>query len=308
MLTADDAGFDIAPVAARLLEQLPHKLEKQSSGYTKMIQYLKHLAAGGQRRFMDDLVVASTYTARSAAFGELKTQVSEACKSQDWTKVKSLCQEIMDKHATLASLWRIKPGMLKIQNKKAYDDLLTTDFGHDIDATTKSKHLDLCNKIFADAEMSRVPWQVGKNGEFSESIEPLDEAFLHEMLTGETKKAEPPTALIDSGPSLTGTKPKPEEDFEHFKPLLRSSFITTMQKNLSAEDVCRIMNVSASAMRVFANALNPDFVWEDLGENFRGVILGLLQNRSNREGSCPAARLLELGDYKKTLKIEGVLP
>ncbi|KAL2802364.1 hypothetical protein BJX63DRAFT_415262 [Aspergillus granulosus] len=308
MLTADDAGFDIAAVAARLLEQLPHKLEKQSLGYTKMIQYLEHLAAGGQRRFMDDLVVASTYTARSAAFGELKTQVSEACKSQDWTKVKSLCQEIMDKHATLASLWRIKPGMLKIQNKKVYDDLLTTDFGHEIDATTKSKNLVLCNKVFADAEMSRVPWQVGKNGEFGESIELLDEAFLHEILTGEKNEAEPPTALIDPGPALAETKPKPEDDFEPFKHLLRSSFITTMQKKLSAEDVCHIMNVSTSAMRVFVNALNPDFVWEDLGENFRGVILGLLRDRSNREGSYPAARLLELGDYKKALKIQGVLP
>ncbi|KAL2871598.1 uncharacterized protein BJX67DRAFT_166623 [Aspergillus lucknowensis] len=306
MLTADDAGFDIAAVAARLLEQLPHKLEKQSSGYTKMIQYLEHLAAGGQRRFMDDLVVASTYTARSAAFGELKTQVSEACRSQDWTKVKSLCQEIMDKHAALASLWHIKPGMLKVQNKKVYDDLLTTEFGDDIDATMKSNNLNLCNKVFSDAEMSRVPWQVGKNGEFGESIEPLDEAFLHEMLTGEKTIAEPPTALIDSGPALMETEPNPEADFEPFKTLLRPKFIATMQKNLSAEDDCRIMNVSASAMRVFVAALNPDFVWEDLGKNFRGVILGLVQNRSNREESCPAARLLELGSYKKTLKIEGL--
>jgi hypothetical protein len=104
--------------------------------------------------------------------------------------------------------------------------------------------------------------------------------------------------------ALAETKPKPEDDFAPFKSLLRSSFITTMQKALSAEDVCRIMNVSASAMRVFVNALNPDFVWEDLGENFRLVILGLLRERSNRAGSCPAARLLELGEYKKTLKIQ----
>ncbi|KAL2794879.1 hypothetical protein BJX66DRAFT_302964 [Aspergillus keveii] len=302
-------GFDVAAVAARLLEQLPRKLEKQSSGYPRMRQYLEHLAAGGERRFMDDLVVASTYTARSAAFGQLKTQVAEACKSQDWGRVKSLCQEIMDKHATLASLWRIKPGMLKVQNKKVYEELLTADFDNEIDdEETKEKNLVLCKKVFADAEMSRVPWQVGKDGEFGDSIEPLDECFVHEMLTGEKKKKGEPetaTALTTSGQdALAETKPKPEDDFAPFKSLLRSSFITTMQKALSAEDVCRIMNVSASAMRVFVNALNPDFVWEDLGENFRLVILGLLRERSNRAGSCPAARLLELGEYKKTLKIQ----
>ncbi|KAL3486568.1 hypothetical protein BJX62DRAFT_241900 [Aspergillus germanicus] len=320
MLTAGDAnadenkpGFDIAAVAARLLEQLPRKLEKQSSGYPRMRLYLEHLAAGGERRFMDDLVIASTYTARSAAFGELKTQVAEACKRQDWNRVKSLCQEIMDKHAALASLWRIKPSMLKVQNKKVYEELLTADFGDEVEEETKEKNLALCNKVYADAEMSRVPWRVGKEGEFGDSIEPLDEAFVHEMLTGKKKKEEPEpsAALVESGPdALTETKPKTEDDFAPFKSLLRSSFITTMQKSLSADDVCRIMNVSASAMRVFVNALNPDFVWEDLGENFRVVILGLLRERSNREGSCPAARLLELGEYKKTLKIQagGVLP
>ncbi|KAL4902223.1 hypothetical protein BDW74DRAFT_158816 [Aspergillus multicolor] len=324
--TADgaDAGGDIAALSARLLEHLPRKLEKQSRGYTRTIQYLKHLAAGGQRRPMNDLVIASTYTARSAGFKELKAQVSEAVRSQDWSKAKSLCGQIMDKHAALAALWAIKPEVLKVQNKKAYDELLATDFSQDIDmdATTQSKDLaTLCSRIFSDAEISRVPWQVGKKGEFGpdESIEtePFDEAFVHEMLTGEkgkkTTPAEPgpSTALIESGPtSLAETNPQPsaEDDFEQFAPLLRSSFVTTMAKNLSADDVCRIMNVPVSTMRVFVNALNPEFLWEDLGANFRQVILGLLENRSNREGSCPAARLLDLGDcgYKetKTLDIE----
>ncbi|KAL4865324.1 hypothetical protein BDV12DRAFT_150773 [Aspergillus spectabilis] len=307
MLTTGDTDFDIAAVAARLLEQLPHKLKKQSSGYTKMIQYLEHLAESGQRRFKDDLVAASIYTARSAAFGELKTQVSEACKSHDWTKVKSLCQEIMEKHAAVASLWHIKPEMLKIQNKKVYDDLLKADFGDTIDAATQSKNLELCKQVLGDAEISRVPWQVGKNGQFGESIEPLDEVFLHEMLTGE-KKAQSLNAVIDSGPEMTAlieTKTKPEDEFERFRPWLHSSFITTMRENLSPEDVCRIINISASAMRVFVKALNPDFVWEDLGKNFKGTILGLLNSRSNREESCPTGRLLELGSYKKKLKIEG---
>ncbi|KAL5337393.1 hypothetical protein BJX70DRAFT_369723 [Aspergillus crustosus] len=309
MLTADDTTLDIAVIATRLLAQLPKKLEKQSSGYTKIISYLGHLAAGGERRFMDDLAVASTYTARSGAFGELKTQVSEACKSQDWDKAKILCQEILDKHASLASLWKIKPEMLKIQNKKVYEDLLTIDFSEDIDEDTKARNTALCKKVSSDAEMSRVPWQVGKSGQFGEDIEPLDEGFVYEMLTGEKKTAESSPAVIDAGPTTTALA-KPEDDFGQFNTLVRASFIKTMQKTLSAEDVCRIMNVSVSAMRVFVTALNPEFVWEDLGGNFRGVILGLLQNRSNREESAPAARLFELGEFKKEMEkmeIEGGL-
>ncbi|KAL3459682.1 hypothetical protein BJX64DRAFT_200102 [Aspergillus heterothallicus] len=307
MLTAHDAGFDIPAVAGRLLEQLPHKLEKQSSGYTKIIEYLQHLAAGGERRFVNDLVIARTYISRSAAFREVKKQVAEACKTQDWTKAKSLCQEIVDKHTALSSLWGISAGMLKVQNKKVYEDLLTANFGPDVDADTKLKNRNLCSKVFSDAEIARVPWQVGKPGEFGEAIEPLDEGFVHEMLTGEKKVfAEPPTALVNSAPTVAETETRPEGEFEHFKSLLRSSFITTMQKTLSAEDICRVMKVSVSAMRVFANVLNPDLVWEDLGENFRAVILDLMHNRSNREASHPAAKLFELREYKKTLKIEGV--
>jgi hypothetical protein len=67
-----------------------------------------------------------------------------------------------------------------------------------------------------------------------------------------------------------------------------------MQKNLSAEDVCGIIKVPVPAMRVFIKALNPEFVWENLGENLKGVILGLLKERSNRAESRPVKKLLEL--------------
>lgn len=46
-----------------------------------MIGYLEHLAKGGQRCVTYDLVAASIYSSRSAAFGELKTKVAEACKN-----------------------------------------------------------------------------------------------------------------------------------------------------------------------------------------------------------------------------------
>jgi len=304
MLTTKDA--DIAAIAARLLEQLPKRLERQSQGYTKMIKYLEHLAKRGQRRVSDDLIAGNIYTTRSASFGNLKTKVAEACKSNEWLKMKDLCQDIMNKHAHLASVWHVEPASLKIQNMKAYRDLLDADFGDNISEATKTKNLELSRQVLGDAEIWRVPWQVGKKGQFGDTIEPLDEAFLHEILTGE--KLESSTA-IDSIEELEAetndiVETKAEDEFAQFESSIQSSFIATMQKNLSAEDVCRIVNVPTTAMRVFIKALNPEFVWEDLGGNFKRTILGLLKDRSNRAESRPIKKMFELGSDKKKLRIE----
>jgi hypothetical protein len=305
MLTTE--VIDIAAVAARLLEQLPQKLEKQTQSYTKMIKYLEHLAKGGQRRVNDDLVAASIYTKRSAAFSELKTKVSEACESNDWAKMKESCQALIDKHAEIAVLWHVKPESLKIQNMKVYKDLLDADFGEDADQDTKTKTHELTRQILGDAEKRRVPWQIVKEGQIGDNMEPLNEVFLHEILAGEKPES---LATINSDENLatvttTIIEKKTEDEFAQFKSSLQSSFITTMQKNLSAEDVCGIMKVPVTAMRVFIKALNPEFVWEDLGENFKGVILGLLKDRSNRAGSRPVKKLLELESGKEKLQIEG---
>ncbi|KAE9364437.1 hypothetical protein N431DRAFT_563742 [Stipitochalara longipes BDJ] len=305
MLTTED--IDIAAVAARLLEQLPQKLQKQTQSYTKMIKYLEHLAKGDQRRVNDDLVAASVYTKRSAAFGELKTKVSKACESNDWAKMKESCQALIDKHAEIAALWHVKPESLKVQNMRVYKDLLEADFGSDVDQDTKTKTHELTRQVLSDAEKWRIPWQVGKQDQFGDNIEPLDEDFLHEILAGETPGSH---ATIDSDKELATvttamTETKIEDEFAQFESSLQSSFITTMQKNLSAEDVCGIMKVPATAMRVFIKALNPEFAWEHLGENFKVVILGLLKDRSNRAESRPVKKLLELESRNKKLQIEG---
>jgi hypothetical protein len=304
ILTTED--IDIAAVAARLSEQLPQKLERQSQSYTKMIKDLEHLAKGGQRRVNDDLVAASVYTSRSAAFSALKTKVSEICETNDWPKIKAACQALIDKHAEIAALWHVNPKLLKIQNIKAYEDLLDADFGDDVDQDTQTKNHEITRKILGDAERKRVPWQVGKEGQFGDSIEPLNEAFLHEILTSEH-----PDSLARNDPaekSATETttiiEKKTEDEFVQFESSLQPGFVTTMQKNLSAEDVCGIMKVPVSAMRVFIKALNPEFKWEDLGENFKEVILGLLKQRSNRAESRPVKRLLELKS-EKNLQIKG---
>ncbi|CAG8895267.1 unnamed protein product [Penicillium egyptiacum] len=305
MLTAGES--EIATIATRLLEQLPQKLERQSPGYTKMIHYLEHLAKGGQRRAHDDLVAASTYTSRSAAFSELKSEVSEACKNKEWAKMKDTCQAIMEKHADIASLWHVNPDDLKVQNMKVYKDLLDADFGDDIDEATKTKNLELGRKALGDAEKQRVPWQVGKKGEFGNGIEPLDEVFLHEILTGEKPESLP--AVDSAGQSGTEKTAMIEteagSEFVQFESSMESGFITTMQKDLSAESVCRMINVPTTAMRVFTKALNPNFVWEDLGKNYKSTILGLLMDRSNRIESRPTKKLLELASDKTKLQIGG---
>ena len=48
---------------------------------------------------------------------------------------------------------------------------------------------------------------------------------------------------------------------------------------------------------VFIQALNPDFVWEHLGENFKGVTLGLLKNRSGRAEESSYAKVVRAGEW-----------
>jgi hypothetical protein len=305
MLTTQDA--DITAIAARLRDQIPRKLERQSRGYTQMIHYLEHLAKGGQRRVGDDLVVSNVYTSRSAFFGDLKRNVAEACKANEWVKMKGFCLEIVNQQAQLASLWQVRPESLRIQNIKLYRDLLGADFGENIDEATNTKNLELCRQALGDAETCRAPWQVGKKCQFGDDIEPLDEVFLHEILTGE--KPESPITIdpveeLEAKTTAIG-ETTTEDQFAQFESSVQSSFITTMQKNLSGEDVCRIVNVPPTAMRGFIKALNPEFVWEDLGQNLKRTILGLLKDRSNRAESRPIKKLLELGSEKKNLQIRG---
>ena len=55
------------------------------------------------------------------------------------------------------------------------------------------------------------------------------------------------------------------------------------------------MKIPVATMRVFVNALNPEFEWEHLGENFKGVILGLSKDRSNRAESRPVEKVAGAG-------------
>ncbi|KAF2996761.1 hypothetical protein E8E14_003079 [Neopestalotiopsis sp. 37M] len=301
MLTTE--GVDIAAVATRLLAQLPQTLERETQSYSRMIKYIEHLSTGGARRSKDDLVAASVYTKRSAAFSALKTKVAEACQSTDWPAVQEACQSLMDKHAEIAALWNVQPGLLKVQNMKVYKDLLNLDFASDDGQDLPAVGHELTRQVFNDAERRRIPWQVGKDGQFGANIEPLNEEFLREILTGETSDMIPikevEKEVVADVSATTVVQSTTEYDFSEFESAVQARFITTMQRTLTAEDVCQIINVPIAAMRVFANSLNPDFVWEDLGENFKMVMFDLLKNRTSRLERCPVKMLLNLRSGKK---------
>ncbi|KAH6963339.1 hypothetical protein DER45DRAFT_552836 [Fusarium avenaceum] len=293
MLTT--SGVDVPAIATRLVGNVPNKLEKQTSGYTKMMSYIDHLSKGGDRRPADDAVYGNVYTKRSAAFKDLKTAIAEACREKDWETAKKSCQSIVDKHAEIASLWQIEPEKLKVQNMKNYRLLIDADVSEDADQETKNNTKKIVGRIMDDAEKDRLPWQVGKDLSKSH-FEPLDEDFLEEMLTGiRPVSTEKPQALVEhSAPAEQPEEPTSEDSFTQFKTSLAPSFISTMDRALTADDVCKITKVPVSTMRVFVKTLNPDFAWEDLGQQFKIVVLGLLKERSNRVESRPSAKMLRM--------------
>ncbi|KAJ4129228.1 hypothetical protein NW768_007763 [Fusarium equiseti] len=282
MLTDSDA--DVKAIAGRLLQNVPSVLQKQTKGYTRMMQYLEHLHNGGSRKASEDLVYANVYTKRSAAFKDLKTAVSEACEAKDWPTAKANAQAVVDKHAEIASFWQIEIKDLKVQNLHHYHELIHADFSEEADQVTKNNTKKAVQKVLADAEKNRVPWQVGKG---VKDVEPLDEAFLQLCLTGTRPEAGTQEAEVSEVVATVNYN-----GFAQFAGSLQAKFISTMERDLSAEDVCTILKVPVSSMRVFVTALNPDFEWKDLGQRFKMTVLGLLKDRSNRVESRPASKML----------------
>lgn len=185
MMNSDDD--DRKAIASRLLEALPHSVGKQTNSYTRMICYLKYVASTGGRREEDDIVIVSVYLKRSAFFKTLKQAVAQACRSENNTEIKNTCLALMKKFNEIAESWELPHAKLIMKNVKAYQGLFDTHYeeGDKIDDFTKTQRKDFIQMSISDSEKSRVPWQVGKEGEFGDDIEPLDEAFLHEIMTGE---------------------------------------------------------------------------------------------------------------------------
>ncbi|RDW61431.1 hypothetical protein BP5796_11323 [Coleophoma crateriformis] len=293
LLTGD---VDVQAIAKRLKNILPKTLQNETQSYTRMIEYIRSLALGGSRQVSEDKIIANVYTKRSAAFGELKNLVAQACGENDIQKAKIGCQALIDKHAEVASLWHLEPTLLKAQNISVYTELLEAPLLEvEGDEEAKKQKKKLFDRISSDAERSRVPWQIKIEGQ-DDIIEPLDEAFIHEILTGEslaltsTTKASVTTETVPHGQVIdTGLN-----QIMRHSPSLQPWFVNKVKKIRGPEDVCNLIGVPATTMRAFVKALNPLFEWDDLGKNFESVVVGLIVNRSEREKSCPTRRLLGL--------------
>jgi hypothetical protein len=154
-----------------------------------------------------------------------------------------------------------------------------------MDAFTRTQCNDFMHQTISDPAKSRVPWQMSKSGEFGDDVEPLDEGFIHQMMTGE--KA-PVFAL--SKKNAPGT----QVQIIQFSSLAKADLLVKMQTASTLEDVCETMNIPVSAMLAFSSALNPNFdCKKDLTTNFKNAVISLLTNRTERErNDQPGPRLI----------------
>jgi hypothetical protein len=193
------------------------------------------------------------------------------------------------------------PRKLIMQNMKPYRGLIDThhDGENEVDESIKAQREVFKEQVISDAEKSRIAWQVGKAGQFGDDIEPLDETFLQEILTGE----KPAILDLDIQAASLTHNPKPAVELKQFSSLVNPDFILKMESVVTLTDVCKIMNLPQSAMTAFASALNPAFnLEEDLGINFKRVVVSLLRDRKEREKQLPTRTLF--GMKKKALGIE----
>lgn len=296
-------NIDIAAAAGRLLKHVPQQPAPYSQGYIWMIEYLHHLARGGQRRYSDDLAAARLFNSYSACYSDLKKQVVEACKNNEWAKMKNFCQEMMDMHAKIAAIWQVKPESMEFQNMIPYKRLLNADFGESFDPTARGANLRLSIQVRGDAETHRIPWQVGDKHIYDHALEPLDDNFIQHILTGSGPQSSSVIGKIGPERGMTTmVQTRIKDEFAQFASLMQPSFIATMQSDLSAEDVCRVIDVPTTTMRVFIKALNPEFRWDKLGESFQKTIMGILKSRSSGAAYHPTRELLELESAKQSLQ------
>ncbi len=124
------------------------------------------------------------------------------------------------------------------------------------------------------------------------------------MVTGE--KAPVLTLNMKSAPE-TGIAVQPV-GMSQFSPIVNAGFIAKMENVVTSQDVCKIMNVPVSTMRVFSAALNPKFDFEnDIGTNFKNVVISLLTVRKEREKQKPIRMLFDMDMDGKVLEGEAIL-
>jgi hypothetical protein len=264
------SDLDRSAIATRLLNALPSHLEKQTESYKRIIRYLKHLSLTGERREHDDIIVVSVYLKRSAIFKTLKQAVAKACLANNNSDIKKTCLELMEKFKEIAESMKLQNAKLTMQNASAYQGLIDThcDEEDEMGAAIRTQRKAFMHQVIGDAEKARVQWQVGKEDQYGDDIEPVDEAFMQHIMTGEAHAF----TLEEAAPGKVTRKA--EKGMKQFSDVVTPDFIVKVDNALTPEDVCKIMNIPVTTMRVFAAALNPTYDWETLGTNFKNVVRG----------------------------------
>jgi hypothetical protein len=278
------AEADSQKMAQNLLQVLPEPMESRKASYTRLYHYVEHLSKGGKRWPWGDMVAANLYTRRSAAFRELKKDLSTAIKGKDKAEVENLCQKIIEKHKGIALTWQLEPKAVKVQCLKNIYNLLDMLASHELSQIRENRGIYMC--VRGDAEQWREPWQVG-NGEYG-TIGSLDVDALTKVLSG-TAPLE--VANLSSNVSVVINEIDTGEDgWKQFEKVAKPDFLKKVQQVSTPDEVCEMLKVPKSMMQVFISTLAPNFQIERLLDTFKEVVFALLKN-PNQETTRPTKQL-----------------
>lgn len=316
MLT-EQSDSDRQASAQRLLQVVPEHVENETQSYSRLYQYVHHLAKGGSQHSHYNLIAANVFTKRSAAFSEGKQRLAALLQSgeHDMQKIADACQQLLATKSAVEKRWGAKEGCAKMQNSKAVCGILdeslkalariTQDDGHDsTDAVPMRIPQELATRASSDAEINRDPWQVGGRGEFGE-IEKLDRKLVHQVLGtyaavdrgggDHVKVEEEEVQTTRNARDLALVELPPEDDFSEFEKVFKVDFLEGVKTAASMQDVCRLLGITTGAMDAFVAMLVPDRktqVIYCLPLTFRQMVLVLLRDRSRDAARVKPTKLL----------------
>ena len=113
-----------------------------------------------------------------------------------------------------------------------------------------------------------------------------------------TKVTLAPT-FVSSAAGQSSAISKSEGGFDDYANEVVPGFIKSLKEASTIEDVSRILGIPQAALECFAAMLAPSFQLENLPENLRKLILGMLQNR-NRDAEKVKPTMKLFGMEAKT--------
>ncbi len=278
------AEADSQKMAQNLLQVVPKPMEGKKASYTKLYHYVERLSAGGEKWPWGNVVAANLYTRRSGAFRELKKELSLAINGEDKTEVAILCEKIIDKRKGIALTWQLEPEAVKVQcfkNIQALLDLLASQ-----ELAQVRGNRDIYIRVKGDAEQWVEPWQIG-TGQYG-TIAPLDVDALTKVLNGTIT---PEMANLSSSMAVViNGRDTNEDGWRQFEKVAEPDFLKKVQHLSTPEEVCEMLKVPESMMRVFISTLAPEFQLGRLPDTFKDVVFALLKN-PNQETAKPTEQL-----------------